>query len=140
MLIFLHHIRTGTAYTRMTHLFGGDPRRYTYHVRAFSDHLYTTFYHKISGDSMRMWTDSIVDYRMAIWEKLQDGLLHEKDSSGTEVDWEIWIPPESFRVFGWLDNTDLMTNRPRQAQLNENDEWRDTQTAFYKYVICIGYF
>lgn len=134
MLIFLHYIRTGTAFTRITHIFGGDPRRYTYHVRAISDHLYNTFYHKISGDSMRMWVDCIDDCRMAIWEKLQDGLVNETSSDGSEVDWEVWIPPEYFRVFGWLDDTDLMTNRPRPARLNESEEIRDTQTAFYKYV------
>ena len=132
MLIFLFHIRSGMAYTRMSDVFGGDPRLMTYHIRAISDHLYKLFYHKISGDSMRMWTHSIDDCRDAIWNKLQDGIVNERSSNGLLVDWEVWIPPETFRIFGWLDDTDLMTTRPRPARSNEVQEMRDTQITFYK--------
>ena len=132
MLIFLYYIRSGMTYTRMVNIFGGDPRRMTNYIRAVSDHLYKHFYHKISGDSMRMWVTSVDDFRQAIWDRLQDGLVNERSSDGTEVDWEVWIPPQSFRVFGWLDDTDLQTDRPRPGRNNESDELRDTQEAFYK--------
>ena len=65
------------------HVFGGDPRHFTHYVRAFQDHLYHTFYHKISGDSMRQWVPYLNDFCFAIWDKLQDGLVHERLADGT---------------------------------------------------------
>ena len=41
----------------ISHSFGGDPRVYTYVIRSLIDHLYTTFYNKISCDSVLMWKD-----------------------------------------------------------------------------------
>ena len=133
LLIFLYYIRSGMTFTRMADsIFGGDPRRMTNHVRAITDHLYHHFYHKITGDSMRMWLPCIAQFRSAIWEKLQDGLVNERYSDGSEMDWEIWLPEDKFRVFGWLDDTDLQTDRPRPGRSNESEELRDTQEAFYK--------
>ena len=136
-LVFLFHIRSGMNYVQMAeHVFGGDPRHFTHYVRAIQDHLYHTFYHKISGDSMRQWVPYLNDFRLAIWDKLQDGLIHERLADGTETDWEIWIPQDKFRIFGLLDDTDLQTNRPRPGRTIENGneitELRDTQQAFYK--------
>ena len=55
MLVFLFHIRSAMPYTQMAeHTFGGDPRVFTHFVRAILTHLYSNFYHKISGDSLRM--------------------------------------------------------------------------------------
>ena len=53
---FLHYF----AYNRLgitklqlsTFYFGGDPRRLTFSIRVFGRYLYTTFYHKIAGDSV----------------------------------------------------------------------------------------
>ena len=78
----------------------------------------------------------IKPYGFAIWEKMQDGIVNERSSNGTEVDWEVWVPLESFQIFGWLDDTDLLTDRPRPGLVvnngNEFTELRDTQQAFYK--------
>ena len=35
--------------------FGGDPRRFTYSIFIMTNHIYNTFYHKITGDLMRLW-------------------------------------------------------------------------------------
>ena len=134
MLIFLHYIRTGTPFTRMaSHTFGGDPRRFSYYVRAMADHLYNTFYHKISGDSMRQWLPFISDFRTAIWDELQAGIVEETRADGTQIDYEVNLPLATFRIFGWIDDTDLQTDRPREGRSGDlNDELRDTQQAFYK--------
>jgi hypothetical protein len=119
-----------------TATFGGDPRRYSHYVKAITDHLYETFHHKISGDSKRQWRASIDDFRTAIWDQLLLGLINERRSDGTEVNYEVYLPLETFRVFGWLDDTDLGTDRPRAARTGtEEDEagqLHDTQQAFYK--------
>ena len=133
MLVFLYHIRTGTPNTHMGRdVFGGDPRLFTHYIRAITDHLYTNFYHKISGDSMRMWIDQVDEFRWAIWDKLQDGIVNERDRDGRQVNWEILLPEDTFRIFGWLDDTGMQTTRPRPARVGETNELRDTQQAFYK--------
>ena len=137
MLIFLFYIRKAITYTEMSRTtFGGDPRMFTYFIRSMVNHLHDNFYHKISGDSMNLWVDNVDDFRRAIWEKMQAGVVHERDRHGREVDWEVWIPLENFRIFGWLDDTDLLTTRPRPGRRIENQtdimELRDTQQAFYK--------
>jgi hypothetical protein len=141
MLVFLHYIRTGTPFTRIAQFtFGGDPRKFTFYVRAITDHLYTSFYHKMSGDSMRQWVTQVPEFRNAIHEKLMDGIVHERRTDGSTMDYEVWVPfkLERFRVFGWLDDTDMRTTRPRPARVqqmnSETVQLMDTQQAFYKYV------
>jgi hypothetical protein len=59
LLYFLYYLRKKDAtFIEMATVgkFGGDPRRFTYAIRAIIAHLHSTFYHKISGDSMRQWT------------------------------------------------------------------------------------
>jgi hypothetical protein len=113
MLIFLHYIRTGMPFTTMARTtFGGDPRRYSYYIKATTNHLYDTFYHKISGDSMRQWLPFIDDFRSAIWQQLLSGIVNERRANGSEIDYEVYLPLPTFRIFGWLDDTDLRTDRP----------------------------
>ena len=137
MLVFLYHIRSGTPNTQIAReTFGGDPRMFTHYIRSIVDHLYSNFYHKISGDSMSMWVPFIDEFREAIWDKLLDGIVHERHDGESNL-WEVWLPFETFRIFGWLDDTDMATNRPRAGQTTQNDneqriELRDTQQAFYK--------
>ena len=53
---FLHYLfwnRNGGTKLQMTRDFGGDPRRFSHSIRLMMEHVYVTFYHKISGDSMR---------------------------------------------------------------------------------------
>ena len=77
-LMYLCFIRKGEPYTTMAQLrFGGDPRRLTFAVRAVAEHLYSTFYHKVSGDSMRQWISAMHTFREAVWRKLVDGVLVE---------------------------------------------------------------
>ena len=85
---------------------------------------------------MRQWVPFIHDFRTAIWDKLMDGVVNETRADGTEIDYEVYLPLETFRIFGWLDDTDMQTDRPRPGRTIENDneivELRDTQQAFYK--------
>ena len=137
LLVFSHHIGTATPNTQMARdTFGGDARVFTHYIRAIAHHLYTTFYHKIAGDSMRMWVPMIDQFRNAMWDKPQDGTVNERNRNGADIDWEIILPADAFRIFGWLDDTDLRTTRPRPARVidgtNNKIELRDTQQAFYK--------
>ena len=98
MLVFIFHIRSGMTFVQMAeHVFGGDPRHFMYYVRALQNHLYTTFYHKLFGDSMRQWIPYVNEFRTAIWEKLQSGLVNERRIiDGTETNWEVWVSLNKF--------------------------------------------
>ena len=133
LLISLYHLRNGQPFTQLSEeKFGGDPRLYTYYVREFVNHVYNKFYHKLSGDSMRQWLPWIDSFREAIWNILLDGVVNVRLSDGTNIDYQVYIPFEGFRVFGWLDDTDLPTTRPRAGIITTDDqELRDVQRAFY---------
>ena len=74
MLLYLTDIRKGEPYTELAKkTFGGDPREFTYMVRAFTNHLYETFYHRISGNSMAYWIPHINEFRHAIWRRFVSG-------------------------------------------------------------------
>ena len=126
VLVFLCHIRTATPNAQMARdTFGGDSRLFTHCIRAITNHLCSTLHHKISGDSMRQWILWIDECRVAIWEKLQDGIVNVRANNGNEIDWEILLPRDTFRIFGWLDDADMRTNRPCPARVGElhSQEW-----------------
>ena len=85
---------------------------------------------------MRQWAPYIDQFRRAIHDKLLSGIVHERRADGSETNYEVWLPYETFRIFGWLDDTDMTTTRPRPARRIENHneitQLRDTQQAFYK--------
>jgi hypothetical protein len=110
-IYYLTNLRTGEAYTRMTQKFGGDPRRFTKAIRLVVNHLYTTFYHKISGDSMRQWLPSITKFRHAIWSKLVAGETIET-SEGNTNRVRVSVPFPNFVVFGFMDDLGIQTCSP----------------------------
>ena len=69
---FLHYIvfnRIGETKLRMSsNYFGGDPRRFTYSIRIMTNQIYNILYHKITGESMRIWLPQIDDFSLAIWK------------------------------------------------------------------------
>ena len=84
------------------------------------DHIYDNFYHKISGNSMKFWVPYIVDFRDAIWSRLCRGCTIESNTqpnnsipSRTSVGLD--IPKESFRIFGFLDDTGFRTSAPGRS-------------------------
>lgn len=84
MLIYFHYIRTATPFTRSArHVFGGDPRRFTLYIRSMVEHLYNTFYHRISGYSMVQWMPYVNQFRRAIHDKLMSGLIGERRDDGS---------------------------------------------------------
>ena len=136
-IIFLYHIMNGTPFTNMARQeFGGDPRYFTYMWNAMNDHLYETFYHKISGTSLSQWVPHQVNhFRRLIHSALQDGAIERtrRDDNGDVAEQEIIrldFLLETFRIIGFLDDTGIPTARP-----DRGDEDVDVQRAFYS-----GYF
>ena len=99
---------------------------YTYPIHYFVNRLYRKYYHLISGDSLRLWTNHIDTFREAVWRKTafnSDGI---KDLS---------IELENFRVFSFLDTMGHETCTPGSGPLNNTNRRRPnayrTQRAFY---------
>ena len=138
---FLHYLvfnRIGETKLRMSsNYFGGDPRRFTYSIRIMNQHLYYTFYNKISGDSMRMWVPHINDFRLSIWLKLNEGYSVEERYNATDIMQNLRtivllsIPYEAFRIFGFLDDTGFRTTAPGIGSRRENGYYDDVQRSFY---------
>jgi len=109
LIMFLYHLKHGHTYLHMSRrVFGDDPRRYSGLMRAAVDHLYDTFYHKISGDLMRMWLPNIQDFRNAICERLMSGAIAEEVSYDGRLSQREYIltflDPMTFCIFGFIDN------------------------------------
>ena len=120
----------GTKLQMSTNKFGGDPRRFTYAIRLVTNHIYKTFYHKISGDSMRMWIPSINDFKYAIWHHLKHTVTLEEDREGQRYV-ALNIPLECFRIFGFLDDTGFRTTAPGIGVRRQEGFLDDIQRAFY---------
>jgi hypothetical protein len=116
MIRYMYHYRTGVTKLQMARLFGGDPHKFTYGMRLMTNHLYTNFYHKISGNSMPMWRHHIRDFQYAILDRLRSGATHQETTFDPELVGPQYIfldiPFKSFCIFGFLDNTGFCTNTP----------------------------
>ena len=58
--------------------FGGNPKEFGSFFLLFIDHVYSIFYHHISGDSMRIYMDRIDMYLHAIWKRLISDAIAEE--------------------------------------------------------------
>ena len=50
--------------------FGGNPRKFGCFFKEFVKHIYITFYHCISGDSLNLHVSRVEEYRQSIWQNL----------------------------------------------------------------------
>jgi hypothetical protein len=56
LTVCLSKTATGLSWTQLCKdTFGGDPRQWSPGFKWFINHLFVTFYHKISGHSIEMW-------------------------------------------------------------------------------------
>ena len=118
----------------MVNLVGGNTFEFGNFYKLLYFHVYDMFYHRISVDSLSMYTDLIDMYRCAIWERLKslpilEELRHDSDIIGNRFRL-VWIPFEDFRVFGLLDCTDIRIFR-QQDDPNNPLSGEDLQSSFY---------
>lgn len=100
--------------------FGGSSTRWSEAFNWFVDHVYFTFYHRITGDSMRLWINRIDEFRTRICHKVNSEPVSVQtgtDANGNPIFDDLWVncDPATFRVFGFLDDTGIETCRPGGA-------------------------
>ena len=110
----------------MVSKFGGWFNSYTYPIHYFVNLLYRKYYHLISGQSLRLWTNQIDTFRGAIWRKIafnDDGIQ------------DLTITLDNFRVFSFLDTISHKTCMPGTGPLDNSNKRRpnayNIQRAFY---------
>ena len=135
---FLHYMtynRLGLTMLQLSlYHFEGDPRRFTYAIRAVSKHIHNKFYHKISGQSLRQWIPYIHQFREAIWKNIDSGgtletTTRNNDSTSSLV--YIDISFETFRMFGFVDDTGFRTTASGIEARRRYGFHDDIQRPFY---------
>ena len=116
LIIYLYFLKHGHTFLHMAAwVFGGDPREYTYAMRCIVNHLYKTFYHKISGDSMRQWLPYITIFRHAICARLQSNARDDELRFDPNLAADQYAfpneDPHLFRHFGFLDDYGVRSSR-----------------------------
>ena len=120
LLIALTYMSTGMKYSSMVLIFGGDYTRYTYPINFFARYVTCKYFHRISGQSIRYWAPSVVEFRRAIWKKVCF------DEEGTQ---DIHVPLENFRIFGMIDAMQNPTCSPGSGPID--DEGNRNPDRFY---------
>jgi hypothetical protein len=92
-MVYLYHLTKGTPFTEMARfVFGGDPRRLSEMNDLFINHLYFTFYNKISGNSMSQWIPcSLHSYRRLIYDALSSDAIEEVEFLNGKLVDRRWI-------------------------------------------------
>ena len=134
-LLTLTFLAKGETFNSMRDNFGGDSNFYGSMVYWFVDHIFSTFYHKITGDSLRMWMKDVDMFRKKVWENV----CFVKDEHGKVTDERILdISFHLWRVWSFIDCTYLRTNRPGSGPINDDGDRRESaqliQQAFFTYV------
>lgn len=136
MIIFLYHLKKGVPFTRMARQpFGGDPRYMSTMFDHVVEHLYFTFYNKISGTSLSQSISRHLERcRCLVHGALADTTIFQTEYlNGEEID-QRWIfhhfdYPTS-RVFGFIDDFNLRTGRPLDLLRRFGIDF-DLQRSFY---------
>lgn len=142
LLVFLYHIRHTCTYVDMagSGVFGGDPREFSPMMKAVTIHLYNTFYHKISGDSMAYWIneENLRKYRRGIYDKfVNSGIEEDVLVDGRIVQQNVFTfentPFDVWRPFCFVDDLGIMTCNVGEEPMRNNDwAYCDIQRSFYR--------
>ncbi len=114
-IILLYHLMRGYPFTEMSrNTFGGDHRYLSLMFNAMVEHLYYSFYNKISGTSLNQWIPSQVHLcQKLIHDTFSYSAIEESHFvDGALVDRE-WIFHhfnfDTFRPFGFIDDFSIPT-------------------------------
>jgi hypothetical protein len=112
LIILLVKISLGLTFITMV-FFCGDPREYSSVFHWFVNHIFITFYNKISGCSLEMWIDQVDKFHHIIC----DGISHPPTQMELEIDptlvedEPLGIEYHDFHCWGFIDATDFRTTR-----------------------------
>ena len=135
-IITLFHMIKGSPFTAMAETFGGDSQDFSKMFDLMIDHLYYTFYNKISGTSLSQWIPAHLHRcRQLIFNAISEGGILETEHVNGEVVRETIISHHfdfnSFRPFGFLDDFASPTAQPGNSVSRRKGPDHDIQRAVY---------
>ena len=123
LIVCLARIATGDPWCRLIpNNFGGGLSRWTYGFEWFINFLYEFFYHKVTGNSMKMWVDCMDEFRSVIYKKVTKPPCEiERWVTTGEIDTGIGlhlvdIPFDEFFISFLVDDTNIKCCRPGSGQ------------------------
>jgi hypothetical protein len=133
LIVCLTRIATGDAfYDFIPAKFGGSAAKWSYAFKWFIDHVFLTFYHKITGNSMLQWSGYIDSFRTLIANKVAEvpvSIQRVVNGVQTTLTYRVNCDVETFRVFGFIDDTGVPTCIPGGSGLGFINT---LQRAFYR--------
>jgi hypothetical protein len=134
LLVSLTRIDTGEAfYDFIPSKFGGGPAaKWSKAFKWFIDHTFNTFYHKITGNSMLQWTGHVDFFRTVITNKVAEVPVSVRrivNGVETTLTYAVTCDIETFRIFGFIDDTGVPTCIPGGSGLGFVGS---LQRAFYR--------
>jgi hypothetical protein len=147
LVVCLSKIATGLSWTQLCKdTFGGEPRRWSLGFKWFINHLFVTFYHKISGRSIELWLGDMDNFKHAILDRLAQPAYpfeveyFEDIGHPERAQYVVNCDPDHWRVFGFLDDTNVRSSRPGSGPVGAGEGSGrprrnmayDVQRAFYR--------
>jgi hypothetical protein len=106
LFVCLTRIATGDVfYDFIPSKFGGAAPKWSDAFKWFIDHVFTTFYHKITGNSTPKWTDHIDFFRTVIANKVAEvpvSVWRIVNGVVTTLTYAVICDMATFRIFGLL--------------------------------------
>ena len=145
LLLSLAYLSSGENLKTLSYKFGGNHDFWGLAFKAFIEHIYSLFYHKISGDSLRFYSEknyrdfaSLIYDRVVISSKEVDEYEKGKKDSITRLN----IKKNEFRICSFIDDTNVRACRVGSGPINgggkfaprrdRTEEGNDLQKAFYR--------
>jgi hypothetical protein len=121
--------------TTTKEILGGDARQYSDMFDLVNDHIYYTFYNKISGTCFSQWLPEHVHRcRELVHNALADHAIFSTEFVNGRVVNQEWIHQhfdyDSFRIFGFVDCFEMECGRPKDIK-RSNGSLLDLQQALY---------
>ena len=133
LLLYLARLALGENFETLKLKFKLNPAYMGGFVHLMTQHLYTHFFHKISGRSILMWLPYVHNLRCMVYEKVIQPSVKEKIEyeEGTldelvvlDMDFDL------FRAFAYIDYTHVETSRPGAGPVGEGEGAPKREDAF----------
>jgi hypothetical protein len=145
LILSLTYLASAENLKSLTYKFGGNHDFWGLVFKEFIEHIYSTFYHKISGDSLRLLPKKKFEkYNSLIYDRVafSSKEVFEYDNNMRDTTTEINIRKEQFRICGFIDDSNVRACRPGSGPINgggkfserrdRTEEGNDLQKAFYR--------
>jgi hypothetical protein len=145
LLLSLTYLASAENMKSLAYKFGGNHDFWGGAFKEFIDHIYYTFYHKISGDSLRIYSKKkyqefagLVYDQVVISSKEQ----FEYDNNDRKELVELNIKKNEFRIPAFIDDTNVRACRVGSGAINgggkyadrrdRSEQGNDLQKSFYR--------